>query len=326
MESSRGTAPATALRADAASRRDALGNDSHRTRPARSLRHCRSTSCCSKPGELRLGWWPWPQEDARPRRRLARSGLGHRERLPMVAPTARTRLALALLGTSDVDGRATLPEGYSKRRSKLAAPSRLQLLDAIVAARRSTDAEVLAQDLLAGDLVERLRPRCLCARRRSWLNENIDSAHPVRASPALPPGPAVARRTGIHSRVRTSATGGRAGRHGHRHSPCRRRLPICRAAALILQAGLAGRGYTPRRSHIAKLLPSAPSVPTHRSCASRRPLRQPYSADAASASAPAASQSLPPRIRRILVRPMLLVLACRRSEPVSIRRGRCSNR
>jgi tetratricopeptide (TPR) repeat protein len=129
-------------------------------------------------GKLRLGWWflAGGKYAASAAQLREVQGLG-RGNAPDERDWRDAGLALALLGTDDIDGARTAARELSARKSKLEAPVQLRLLDAVVAAKRSADAEALAQEMLAGDLDSATRAWVLLRKGdNSRLNGNMDEA------------------------------------------------------------------------------------------------------------------------------------------------------
>ncbi len=86
-------------------------------------------------------------------------------------------LALALLGSGDLDGARSAAQELARRRSRLATAVQLKLLDAVVGAKRPADAEALAQELLAANLDAHTRAWVLLLKgETARLAGNIDDA------------------------------------------------------------------------------------------------------------------------------------------------------
>ncbi len=130
-------------------------------------------------GKLRLGWWflVGGKYQASAARLREVQGLGRDRNAPDERDWRDAGLALALLGTGDVDGARNAARELSGRKSKLTAPVQLRLLEAVVAGRRAADAEALAQEMLAGDLDPATRAWVLLQKgEASRLTGNIDEA------------------------------------------------------------------------------------------------------------------------------------------------------
>ena len=130
-------------------------------------------------GLMRLGWSLLADGKYAP----AAARLREAQRLPSDrnAPDEQdwkdAGLALALLGSKDLDGARIAARPLAQRGSKLSAPVHLKLLEALVAARRGPDADALAQQLLAGPLDPDTRALVLLLKGEvGRLSGNIDDA------------------------------------------------------------------------------------------------------------------------------------------------------
>ena len=130
-------------------------------------------------GTIRLGWsWLAGGKYAEAAARFREAQRLPRERnAPDEQDWKDAGLALALLGSGDLDGARSAARPLAQRGSKISAPVHLKLLEALVAARRGPEADALAQELLAGNLEPDARGWVLLMKgEASRLNGNIDDA------------------------------------------------------------------------------------------------------------------------------------------------------
>lgn len=86
-------------------------------------------------------------------------------------------LALALLGAGDLDGARSAARPLAQRGSRISVAVHLKLLEALVAARRSPEADALAQELLGGTLERDARAWVLLLKgEASRVGGNLDDA------------------------------------------------------------------------------------------------------------------------------------------------------
>ncbi len=145
---------------------------------ARALRHWRSASS-ARNGEA-PAWLvvPGRRQIRRQRGAVARGAGARAWERPRRARLARRRARAGPARHRRHRRGTRLPPVSSRaRKSKLAAPVQLRLLDAVVAAKRGADAEALAQEMLAGDLDSATRAWVLLRKGdNSRLNGNMDEA------------------------------------------------------------------------------------------------------------------------------------------------------
>ena len=130
-------------------------------------------------GLMRLGWSLLA--DGKPTAAAARLREAQRVASDRNAPDEQdwkdAGLALALLGSKDLDGARNAARPLAQRGAKLSVPVQLKLLEALVAARRGPDADALALQLLAGTLDPDTRALVLLLKGEvGRLNGNIDDA------------------------------------------------------------------------------------------------------------------------------------------------------
>jgi len=219
-------------------------------------------------GKLRLGWWflAGGKYAAAAARLREAQGLGRDRNGPDERDWRDAGLALALLGTGDVDGARNAARELSGRKSKLAVPVQLRLLEAVVAAQRGADAEALAQEMLAGDLDSATRAWVLLRKgEASRASGNMDEA---RTQYELARTTADASETARYAGLRLAQTNfefrefAQAAKEGAEVAQSAGPADL-RAAALLVQAeaAYAAGDYATADAAYGRLLADAPQHP-----------------------------------------------------------------
>ncbi|HSE93153.1 MAG TPA: tetratricopeptide repeat protein, partial [Methylomirabilota bacterium] len=132
------------------------------------------------PGLVRLGWWSLAAGAPAEALKALRTALVS---APTAGPEVRERewaeagLALALGATGDLPGARASLAPLDGRRSALALPVRLRLIDAAVESGQPAEALALAQDLLSGNLTPPVRAWVLLMKGEAHRTEgNRDEA------------------------------------------------------------------------------------------------------------------------------------------------------
>jgi tetratricopeptide (TPR) repeat protein len=219
-------------------------------------------------GKLRLGWWflAGGKYAASVAQLREVQGLGREPGTGEERDWRGAGLALALLGAGDVDGARSAARELSQRKSKLATPVHLRLLDALVVGRRGADAEAVAQEMLAGDLDPATRAWVLLRKgEASRLTGNIDEA---RTQYELARTTAGASEIAQYAALRLAQTNfefrefAQAAKEGAQVA-LSASAPDLRAAALLLQAeaAYAAGDYAAADTAYGRLLADAPQHP-----------------------------------------------------------------
>ncbi|MGH7393203.1 MAG: tetratricopeptide repeat protein, partial [Candidatus Rokuibacteriota bacterium] len=159
------------------------------------------------PGHVRLGWWSLAADAPAEGLKALRAALAS---APTSGPGARERewaeagLALALSATGDLPGARAALAPLDGRRSTLALPVRLRLIDTAVKNGPPPEALALAQDLLSGNLTPPVRAWVLLVKGEAHRAEgNRDEA---RTQFDLARGGNPQSDVGRHARLRIAQT------------------------------------------------------------------------------------------------------------------------